>query len=83
MAVGLNIVNDLIQLRKCKTDIAVRASVIERDLVGNRIVDRRTREAYVWNKAPLLIPLLRSQQEVLASIKNLGRIVYVEDRAAD
>ena len=43
----------------------------------------RTGEAYIGNESPLLIPLFGSEQEVLASVENLGGHVDIEDRTAD
>ena len=69
-AVLLNISNDLVKLTKCKAYVAVSTAIVDCDLSACGIMNGRAGEGYVGNKAPFLIPLLGSEQEVFASVKN-------------
>ena len=79
----LDVLHDLIQFRERQSHIAVRTSIIQRDLPALRIVNGGTGKTYIRHKAPLLIPLFRCQQEVLTPIQNLGWIIDIQNRAAD
>ena len=82
-AVLFDIVHDFIQFGERKTHITVCTAIVQSDLSAFRIMDRRTREAYVRNETSLFIPLFRCQQESLTSVKHFGRVVDIQDRAAD
>ena len=70
-AVFLDIIHDLVKVTECKSHITVCGTVVDCDLPAFRVVNGRTRESNVRNKASFLIPLFRSKEPVFATVKHL------------
>ena len=79
----LDVIYDFIKLCKCKTDITVSCTIIDCDFSGFAVMNRCTWEADIWYKPTLLIPLLRCKKEVLATILHNGRIINIQNSAAN
>ena len=79
----LDVVHNVIQPGERQPHIAVRRAVVDGDPAAFAVVDGGAGEAHIGHEAPLLIPLLRGQQEVLAAVLHHRGVVDVQDGPAD
>lgn len=65
------------------TDVAVSAAVIQGYPAGSGVLDRSAWEADIRDETAFLVPFLRSQYIVSASVEDTGRLIDIEDSGTD
>ena len=83
VVVSEDIVVDLLNGGERNADVAVCAAVVQSDTTGISVLESSAGEADILDEASFLVPGLRREQVERAAVEDSGRLVDIQDSAAD